>query len=452
MLLLTVNLQANWQQAADTLEATNGSIGDHFGYSVDIGEQFAVVGAPDTQDGGAAYIFKKEDNGTWSETQRLNYSISQRRTGLAMTYISGFGASVAVAENVDFGNENPHLIVVGAPDSYIHTYDDDIEHITGAVCTFEYNASTEIWAMQDSCTYGDLLFDDDHNFGHSVGISNWVMIINLDGIISYISQANLIVGDPNIDDTYDNEGKVTFLDYNTSGHNWNETVVVDNPSNSGDNNINFGYSVALENGNVAIGAPGTHNVNIAHGGAGNNQMGTVYFYNASGTYLSEFAPEYDGDVSGHRFGSSVDMSDGYAIVSELHRLGGESLGAAYILKKIGTQWLEDTLLEGSVDGYGTSVAINSSHAIVGAPIRNYLDKFTSNTVYTGAVYLYGNRGSSGWNELAYYYGSANSTPLFFGQSVSLFNNSLMVGAHKDEQVQPYQYSTFIPAIIMYLLD
>lgn len=447
LLLLTVMLQANWQKATDVLSAAGGTSGDHFGFSVDVGKDFAVVGAPDDSAGGSIYIFKKESNGTWSQMQRFDFLNSQTRiSGLSMSYIDGFGASVAIAENVVYGNINPHLIVVGAPDSYFHTYDDDRDHKTGAICTFEYNASTEIWDRQGSCQYGDLTLDDDHNFGYSVDISNYVMMFSLDGIKRYFSYANIIVGDPHVDSSnYADGGEVTFFDFNRSGDNWNETAVVSNPSSLGDNSIDFGYSVALDKGIAIIGAPGTaQTVPVTI-----HQMGKAYFYSVDGTYLAKFTPTHTERIGGHYFGTSVDINGEYAIVGELHRLGGDTSGAAYILKKSDANWIENTLLEDSAHGYGSSVAINRSHAAVGAPTRYYLNK-ELDPVYTGAVFIYDNDGSDNWSKSFYNTGTSQS---FFGTSVSLHDNSLMVGAHGAEYVQPYQsLMPFNPALIMYLLD
>ena len=70
-LLCTLSLQASWQGATEVLSAQNGVDGYHFGSSVDLGKNFAVVGAPDEGVSGTIYIFKKEDNGHWTQFQKF---------------------------------------------------------------------------------------------------------------------------------------------------------------------------------------------------------------------------------------------------------------------------------------------------------------------------------------------------------------------------------------------
>lgn len=448
VLTLAVSLQANWQEATDTLTASSGSSGDNFGYSVSTGDKYAVVGAPDATAGGAIYIFKKESDGTWIQWQKLqNPAVSD-----TVSNISGFGASVAISETKDPRTTGPvlpqdiNLLVVGAPDSYIDLNEAAITYYTGAICTYELNSTSSLWQQQGVCTFGDPITDDVHQFGYSVDISS--SIGYREDHLYY--SAHLVVGDPDVDGKYTDEGAVTFFDYMFLTHTWDSVATVKNPSSYGDNNINFGYSVAVDDSYVIIGAPGTVLVDTTP----IYQVGTAYFYSTSGAYISKFTPLHTEEVGGHHFGTSVDisldMSNHYAIIGEAHRLGGTSFGAAYILKKPATEWVENRVLEGSEHGYGTSVTINSNHAAVGAPTRNYLNKLTGTYVYTGAVYVYENDGSDNWSESLYDTGTENS---FFGQSISLHDDSLLVGAHGAEYVQPYESKKwFIPAIIMYLLD
>lgn len=85
------NNNGTWTQAAE-LDATDGARFDSLGSSVALNGTTALIGAPGaTVNGsqeGAAYIFT-ENNGTWTQTQKLTASDAQ--------YLDGFGSSVALS-------------------------------------------------------------------------------------------------------------------------------------------------------------------------------------------------------------------------------------------------------------------------------------------------------------------------------------------------------------------
>ena len=61
---------SSWTTEA-TLLASDGGTNDHFGTSVSISGDYAIVGAPDNSyPTGAAYVFKKEGS-TWVQTDKL---------------------------------------------------------------------------------------------------------------------------------------------------------------------------------------------------------------------------------------------------------------------------------------------------------------------------------------------------------------------------------------------
>ena len=100
------------------LVASDGATGDDFGRSVAISGDIAIVGAPGDDDrggaSGSAYIFRRNANGTWTESKKL-----RRLDGTSADY---FGNAVAI---------DGSRAIVGAP------YDDDQADASGT-CTVVY--------------------------------------------------------------------------------------------------------------------------------------------------------------------------------------------------------------------------------------------------------------------------------------------------------------------------
>ena len=71
------------------LTASDAGWGDHFGTSVSISGDSAIVGAHHN-DGGAAYIFKNDGSGSWNEVQKLTGS-------------GGLGYSVSISGDIAIG-------------------------------------------------------------------------------------------------------------------------------------------------------------------------------------------------------------------------------------------------------------------------------------------------------------------------------------------------------------
>lgn len=124
------------------IDASDRDVGDHFGIEVDIAGDYMVIGAEaqnfdedvadELSNAGAAYIFEKEDDGTWEEIQKIDAS---DRDSLDL-----FGDAVAISE---------HTILVGAwqqdLDSASMLYTED----AGAAYFFSSITCTEETITQD---------------------------------------------------------------------------------------------------------------------------------------------------------------------------------------------------------------------------------------------------------------------------------------------------------------
>jgi len=126
------------------------------------------------------------------------------------------------------------------------------------------------------------------------------------------------------------------------------------------------------------------------------------------------------------FGSSVAISGDYAIVGVPgDDDGGDYSGSAYIFKRQGSDWVEQTKITASDadagDSFGSSVSIEGEYAIVGAEGKNW---------DSGAAYVFKREGST-WIEQAKLTASNATEWYFFGRSVAISGDYIIVGASKD---------------------
>ena len=119
-----------------------------------------------------------------------------------------------------------------------------------------------------------------------------------------------------------------------------------------------------------------------------------------------------------RFGNSVSISGDYAIVGAPKDDDNDS-GSAYIYKRSGSTWTQQTKLTASDQGYeyfGTSVSISGDYVIVGGGSNRYGIERT--------VYIFVRSGNT-WTQQAKFSRADNSGD--FGRSVSISGDYAIVG-------------------------
>jgi hypothetical protein len=180
-------------------------------------------------------------------------------------------------------------------------------------------------------------------------------------------------------------------------------------------NLFFGTSVAIDTGLAAVGAPDTTN-------------GAVYTYALVGgnwvetQKLTDPAPPCGTD----QVGTSVAMEDGLLVVGQPQGCANSDLsGQALIYRLVSGTWvLQQILMETNppfpVNGFGTSVAVSGNTIAVGNPQD-------PTGPGSGAVSIFTNNGTS-WNLQAKVTAPAGTFQAFFGDSVALEGDTLLVGA------------------------
>ena len=135
--------------------------------------------------------------------------------------------------------------------------------------------------------------------------------------------------------------------------------------------------------------------------------------------------------TGDQFGGTLKMSGNYAIAGAPRKDGaGRNSGAAYIFTRRGTEWIEQAKLVASDetrgDYFGISVAIDGDTVLVGAHRTN--EPFADG----GSVYVFERTGEN-WNQTAKIVPPDGDNFAYFGFSVGLDADTAIIGATRDDE-------------------
>jgi len=230
------------------LNASDGTAGDYFSWSVSISGDAAVVGAYKHNGGiGAVYVFKCEGS-TWIQQQKITPSD-------ASTWVE-FGRSVSI---------DGECIIAGAP------VDDDYGYCSGSAYIFRNNGSS--WIEEQKLT--DSEGEEGDLFGWSVSIKGDYAVIGAPADDGTIGSAHVFKNDVS---GWFNEKKLTTSDDKTS---W------------------YGSSVSTDGNNFLIGAKSSYDFG-AH-------SGSAYVYMRDTEDQNPAKPSIDGPPSG-KAGTSYDYT------------------------------------------------------------------------------------------------------------------------------------------------
>ncbi|MCP5095794.1 MAG: hypothetical protein GY943_09595 [Chloroflexi bacterium] len=220
----------------------------------------------------------------------------------------------------------------------------------------------------------------------------------------------LVVGAVGDDDFGSRSGAVYV--FKRVGNMWREQAKL--TASDGSSNAFFGSSVDIYGDTVVVGTL------LAE---------SFYIFERKGATWQEVAKLTSSDgENGDRFGASVAISGGLIVASATRDDDlGRTSGAAYIFRRIGTSWIEQAKLtasDGTVgENFGSAVDISGNVVVIGA---NGVDFFEENPGF-GAAYIY-ERSGSNWHEQAKLIAVDGEMFDYFGGSVSLDRNMVIIGA------------------------
>lgn len=182
----------------------------------------------------------------------------------------------------------------------------------------------------------------------------------------------------------------------------------------------FGASVAQSDGVAWIGAPGV-----------SAEAGSAYVFRqqADGAWAQETKLTASDSASGVRFGSRVAVLGTVAIASApLDDETAADAGAVYVFRDEPTGWAEKQKLwagDGAAGGrFGSSLAISSSRALVGAP---------GDAANAGSAYVFEDSGGGFWQQAKLVASDASANEQF-GNAVALDGDVAVVAARAADGV------------------
>ena len=374
------------------LTASDGAGGDFFGYSVSVYNNTAVIGARlDGDNGGnsgSAYVFEKNSTGHWTQKKLLASDGAES---------DRFGYSVSAYNNT---------AVIGA------FLDDDNFTDSGSAYVFEKNSGN--WTQTAKLTASDGAEDD--FFGISVSVYNNTAVIG-----AYYD-----------DDKGLESGSAYIFEKNSTGH-WTQKKLLASDGAAGDY---FGNSVSVYNNTTVIGAYRDDD-NFTDSGS------AYVFEYSSGNWTQKQKLLASDGAAGDFFGNSVSVYNNTAVIGAYYDDdNGPNSGSAYVFEKNSsgnwTQTAKLTASDGAEDDrFGISVSAYNNTAVIGA----FLDDDNSKTD-SGSAYVF-EKNSGNWTQTAKLTASDGAEDDFFGISVSVYNNTTVIGALYDDDNGPNSGSAYV---------
>lgn len=175
----------------------------------------------------------------------------------------------------------------------------------------------------------------------------------------------------------------------------------------------FGYSVAASGHTLVISEPGA----TVQG----HRRGAVYvFEKSNGAWTGTQRLTADDGAAGDGFGISVSLAGAVLLVGASHRKDGR--GAVYVFGDSNGTWYETQELTATDgvpgQGFGHSVAVSGTQAIVGAP---------GDDSFRGAAYVFAESNGT-WSQVKKLTPGKGATRNHFGAGVAISGATVLVGA------------------------
>ncbi len=285
-----------------------------------------------------------------------------------------------------------------------------------------YDGSAWRSFTKSSATWGNL--PKNELIEKQKGIASDGSISDVFGYTVSISGEYAIVGAPG-DDIGPNDNQGSAYIFKRNGTSWTQQAKL--TAVGGSANDYFGYSVGISGDYAIIGS-------VFDDIGPNEDQGSSYIFKRSGTSWIQEAKLIASDgATEDVFGVSVSISGDYAIIGAPYDdiVANEDQGSAYIFKRNGISWTQQSKLiatdgaEGDFFGY-SAVSISADYALIGAP-----NDAIGAIDLQGSAYIFKRSGTS-WTQQAKLIASDGSTDDFFGISGSISGDYAIIGAFNDD--------------------
>jgi hypothetical protein len=294
-----------------------------------------------------------------------------------------------------------------------------------------------VWSQQ--ALLQPAFVDTEDEFGYRVAISGDTIVVGAwreDGGMPGVNPS-LTPPDPADDSAPDAGAAYVFV---RSGTTWTQQAYL--KASNPDAGDRFGGSVAVHGDTVVVGAFGEDSGTGVEADDSALDAGAVYVFVRSGTawsqqaYLKAPAPQEEDffgtsvALSGETLGVGMPFEDGVAMDS----------GAVYVLLRSGATWSVEGYLKasnpGAMDAFGAFVSVDADTLVVGALQEDGSATGVDGTPDeaaedAGAAYVFV-RSAGAWSQQAYLKATNTEAEDYFGISVSVSGDVVVVGARWED--------------------
>ena len=425
--------QTDWQEVA-LLKASDRAATDYFGFSVSMDNDLVCVGGPYNDDNGSAsgsaYVFDM------AGTDPLEEDSDQDGMDDGFEELAGFDALNAKdgAEDPDAdGLTNVKESHRGTDPFVVDSFNTELKVVApdGQTADFFGYAGGIDGNYMVVGSYGD---DDQGSYSGSATVfvrnyGTWTKVAKLlpnDGVASdyfgiaaAVSRTTIVVGASG----HDELGSASGAAYVFERKNGEWVQVAKLTADDGVAGDNFGYSVAIDDSWIVVGA--------RYDDDKGSNSGSVYVFEkrGDGWYQANKLVASDGS-NGDLLGLSVSISGTRVVAGAIY--DDDSFfnsGAAYVFERVGSSWSQTAKLKAndpaSNDRLGYDVAIHEDRIIV----SSHLDD--DNGASSGSVYVFEFNGNT-WLQAAKLKASDGAASDFFGIAVAVDGDRIAVGANGDD--------------------
>jgi len=189
----------------------------------------------------------------------------------------------------------------------------------------------------------------------------------------------------------------------------------------------FGSSVAIDGDYIVVGA--------RYADTTSNTTGSAYIFKRSDNNISQIAKIQASDAENYdNFGHSVAIDGDYIVVGAY---GDDTYrGSVYIFKRNDNNISQIAKIQASdaesYNYFGHSVAIDGDYIVVGA---------YGNDIYGGSVYIFKRNDNNNISQIAKIQASDAESFDYFGHSVAIDGDYIVVGAYSDDTTHTAYYTT-----------
>jgi hypothetical protein len=450
-----------WLQVAKLTATTDAGAGDRFGDAVGISGDTVVVGAPNDDDegseSGSAFVFERNRGGRnqWGRVRMLTAEVPSA--------LDRFGSAVAISGDT---------VVVGAPFGHGGFYD------SGLVYVFARNeGGVDSWGRVQSLSIGDP--EESAWLGASVAICGDVVVAGAprddagasDAGAAYVFERNqggadswgqvqkLVPTDPEeeaefgaaVDASVDtvvvgaahadaehplgynvhDAGAAYVFERNQGGADqWGQVRRLTAPDPEWGDYL--GTAVGISGDTVVAGA---HWANQA---GGPYDVGAVYVFERNQGGADEWGcverlTADDAEANDHLGLAAAISGDTIVAGAPYESEAGASAGAGYVFVRQGATWRWERkpapLGGASADRFGFSVAVSGDTAVIGAHFVDHGDCDDAGAAY---VFVRNQGAMDRWGQVARLTADDPDDQHYFGQSVAISGDTIVVGAHNDD--------------------